>query len=316
MEIPAVAVLYHAERTSCMKPTLVVMAAGMGSRYGGIKQIDPVGLAGEAILDYSIFDALRAGFGKIVFIIRKDIEKDVKDFFGDRFEKRIPTFFVHQEKSLLPPGFTVPEGRVKPWGTGHAVLCVRSVVDDPFAVINADDFYGKDAFKVMADYLVGINPGEPAFSMVGYRLKNTLSENGSVSRGVCDLDSEGFLKAVEEHLKIERTPRGVESLDPDHRRLLTGNETISMNLFGFTPVLFPLLEREFKTFLTANGKDLKAECYIPKVVNSLISSGEGRVKVLNSSASWFGITYKEDKVAVQENIRRLIKAGEYPERLW
>ena len=299
-----------------MKPTLVVMAAGMGSRYGGIKQIDPVGLAGEAILDYSIFDALRAGFGKIVFIIRKDIEKDVKAFFGDRFEKRVPTAFVYQELNLLPQGFTVPEGRTKPWGTGQAILCARPAVEGPFAAINADDFYGRDAFQVIAEHLTRANPAEPSFSMVGYRLKNTLSENGSVSRGVCSLDGRDLLRSVEEHTKIARTPRGIESLDEEHAGVLTGEEIVSMNIFGFTPALFPLLEREFKAFLAEKSGDPKAECYIPKVVNSLIAKGDGWVKVLPSAASWFGITYKEDKPQVQENIRRLIRSGEYPERLW
>ncbi len=299
-----------------MKPALIVMAAGLGSRYGGIKQIDPVGLAGEAILDYSIFDALRAGFGKVVFVIRRDIERDVKDFFGDRFEKRVPTVFVHQELDMLPPGFSIPEGRTKPWGTGHAVLCARDKTDVPFAVINADDFYGRDAFRVMADHLSETNPSKADFSMVGYRLANTLSEHGSVSRGVCTVDGGGFLSSLEEHLKIERTSRGIESLDPEHAGLLTGEEPVSMNFFGFTPALFPLLDREFRSFLSRLGGEAKSECYIPKVVNSLVASGEARVKVLPTSASWFGITYKEDKSKVQDNIRRLIRSGEYPERLW
>lgn len=292
------------------------MAAGMGSRYGGIKQIDPVGLCGEAIIDYSVFDALRAGFGKVVFIIRADIERDVKAFFGDRFEKRIPTEYVHQELADLPDGFAVPEGRTKPWGTGHAVLCTRSAVTDPFAVINADDFYGRDAFHGMARYLSGADASSPRFAMVGYRLRNTLSENGPVSRGVCEIDGQGFLKAVEEHIKIESISGKIVSGDESKPSAFSGNEIVSMNMFGFTPRLYPLLQREFVEFLAAWGADPKAECYIPKVVNTLVERGDARVTVLPCASSWFGITYKDDKPLVQGSIRELIRQGEYPERLW
>jgi NDP-sugar pyrophosphorylase family protein len=299
-----------------MKPTLVVMAAGMGSRYGGIKQIDPVGLYGEAILDYSIYDAIRAGFGKIVFIIRTEIEGDVKAFFGDRFEKRITTRFVHQKLSDLPSGFEVPVGRSKPWGTGQAVRCTRDAVTEPFAVINADDFYGREAFGKMAEFLLGLEASSSRFAMVGYRLRNTLSENGSVSRGVCEIDGQGFLKSVEEHVKIVRISEKIIGGDDSRPCVFTGDEIVSMNMFGFTPRLYPLLEGEFADFLALRGTDPSAEFYIPKVVNTLVERGAVRVAVIPSSSPWFGITYKEDKPVVQAGIRALIGQGEYPERLW
>lgn len=285
------------------------MAAGMGSRYGGIKQIEPVGLSGEAIMDYSVYDALRAGFGRIVFIIRREIEADIREFIGGRFEGRAEVRYAYQERDM-------PPGRTKPWGTAHAVLCARSEAVSPFTVINADDFYGRDAFRVMARYLESPDRDTADFAMAGYRLGNTLSEHGSVSRGICTVDPEGFLVSIEEHLQIEKTRRGIVSRSGDSETSLTGGETVSMNMFGFTPRIFPLLEREFSLFLENRGDDPAAECYIPAVVGTLVSSGEARVRVLPSSASWFGVTYQADKAVVQEGIRRLVRAGEYPERLW
>jgi NDP-sugar pyrophosphorylase family protein len=298
-----------------MKPTLVVMAAGMGSRYGGIKQIDPVGPGGEALLDYSVYDALRAGFGDVVFIIRKAIAEDFRAFCKGRFSG-VSYQCVYQELEDLPPGFSVPPGREKPWGTTHAVLRVRDRVKGPFAVINADDFYGRDSYQVLARFLTEKRANPLEFALVGYRLKNTLSEHGSVSRGICKVDSENYLVSVEEYVKIERNGSRIVSTEPSQPGEFTGEELASMNMFGFTPALFPLLEREFIRFLQENGKDLKAECYIPRVVGTLIQKGEIRVRVLNSISPWFGITYQADKPTVMERIRDLIRQGEYPARLW
>jgi NDP-sugar pyrophosphorylase family protein len=306
-----------------MKPILLVMAAGMGSRYGGVKQIEPVGLAGETIMDYSAYDAARSGFGKVVFIIRKDIEKDIRGLVGSRLEKHVPLGYAYQEPDSLPPGFTVPAGRQKPWGTAHAVLCAAGQVDAPFALINADDFYGRDAFGRMGRALSSANPAGAAFVMAGYKLRNTLSENGAVSRGLCACGADGMLVSIEEHTKIERLPAASGGRRPaiiSHTAKgdipLSGEETVSMNMFGFTPRLFPLLEREFRAFLGGRGQDLSAECYIPEVVSALIASGEASVRVLPTSAPWFGVTYREDRPAVQAKIRHLVQKGEYPEKLW
>jgi UTP-glucose-1-phosphate uridylyltransferase len=305
-----------------MQPALLIMAAGMGSRYGGVKQIEPVGLAGETIIDYSVYDAARSGFGKVVLIIRKDIEKDIRGLAA-RLEKHIPVSCAYQEPDSLPQGFTVPAGRQKPWGTAHAVLCAANQINTPFALINADDFYGRDAFTLMSRALSSADPAGPAFVMVGYKLRNTLSENGVVSRGLCTIASGGLLVSLEEHTKIERLPAAgsvqasaIVSHTPTGDIPLSGEEPVSMNMFGFTPRLFPLLEREFRAFLEQRGRDAKAECYIPAVVSALIASGEVSVQVLPTSAVWFGVTYREDRPTVQAGIRGLIRKGEYPEKLW
>jgi hypothetical protein len=292
-----------------MQPTLLVMAAGMGSRYGGLKQIDAVGPNGEAIIDYSIYDALRAGFGRLVFVIRRDIEAPFREAIGGKFEKRIAVDYVFQELDKLPPGFTVPPGRTKPWGTTHAILLAGETLREPFAAINADDFYGRESFRVMADFL---RAGGPDYTMIGYTLRNTLSEHGSVSRGVCECDAAGFLRAVVELTKIEKQGRGAHAED----RLLSGDELVSMNFWGFTPALFPQLREQFSEFLRRSGQELKSECYIPTTVNELVASGAARVKVLRTSASWFGITYKEDKPQVVASILKLVAGGEYPPKLW
>lgn len=298
-----------------MKPTLVIMAAGMGSRYGGIKQIDPIGPSGEAIIEYSVYDALREGFGRIVFIIRKAIDAEVKDFIRKRFQDTSRLDFVYQELDDLPGGFTVPGGRSKPWGTGQAVLCARSAVSGPFAIINADDFYGRDAYRVMARFLSSVDSAVPEFSMVGYRLDKTLSENGSVSRGVCSVNEKGYLISVEEFLKIERRDGGLANADENASVTFTGAEIVSMNMFGFTPALFPLLEEKFLGFLRNSAADPKSEFYIPRVVGELVREGMVRVKVLPSSASWFGITYREDKPLVAAKIRDLVAEKDYPGNL-
>jgi UTP-glucose-1-phosphate uridylyltransferase len=297
-----------------MKPTLLVLAAGMGSRYGGLKQIDPVGPQGETIIDYSIYDAMRAGFGKLVFVIRKDIEAPFKEIVGARFESRIATEYVYQELDKLPAGFSVPAGRTKPWGTTQAILMAENAIREPFAAINADDFYGADSFQVLSKQL---QSGSPDYSMVGFTLRNTLSEFGSVARGVCEVDRENFLKSIIELTKIEKDGNGGKSINPDGSvSKLTGEEPVSMNMWGFTPTIFPHLRREFTEFLKAQGKAEKSECYIPMTVGDLIRNGHARCRVLRSGASWFGVTYREDRPRVVESIRGLIKQGLYPEKLW
>jgi len=286
----------------------------MGSRYGGLKQIDPVGPAGETIIDYSIYDALRGGFGKLVFVIRRDLEAPFKEVIGARFEKRLPVEYVFQELDKLPAGFTVPPGRSKPWGTTHAILMGEDVIREPFAAINADDFYGADSFRVLAQQL---QSGTPDYSMVGFVLRNTLSEFGSVARGVCQVSSEGYLQTVTELTKIEKDGTGATYTGTSGTvQKLTGDEAVSMNMWGFTPSIFPHLRRELSEFLTHHGREEKSECYIPSVVNNLVSNGRERCRVLRSTASWFGVTYREDRPRVVASIRDLITQGLYPEKLW
>ncbi len=295
-------------------PTLLVMAAGMGSRYGGLKQIDPVGPAGETIIDYSIYDALRAGFGKLVFVIRGDIEQAFKETVGARFEKRAPVEYVFQELDKLPAGFSVPEGRTKPWGTTQAVLMAADVVREPFAVINADDFYGAESYRVLAEQL---KSGSPDYAMVGFILRNTLSDFGSVARGVCRVDAGGYLATVEELTSIERDGDHAKNTDAMGKVTeLSGDEAVSMNMWGFTPKIFGQLREVFQRFLERSGKELKSESYIPSAVNELMAAGQARVKVLRSSDSWFGVTYREDRPRVVESIGKLIESGKYPRALW
>jgi dTDP-glucose pyrophosphorylase len=296
------------------KPTLLVLAAGMGSRYGGLKQIDPVGPAGETIIDYSIYDALRAGFGKLVFVIRKDIEQQFREIVGARFEKHAPVEYVFQELDKLPPGHSLPAGRTKPWGTTHAILMAENVVKENFAAINADDFYGQQAYKVLAQHLTA---GTPDYAMVGFILKNTLSLNGTVARGVSRVDANHYLTNIVEMMKIEPDGSGAKDTGPDGKiTKLTGDEAVSMNFWGFTPALFPQLKVEFEKFLKKAGGEQKSECYIPATVGELVTSGKAKVKVLRSSDSWFGVTYREDRPQVVESIRKLIAQGKYPKNLW
>jgi UTP-glucose-1-phosphate uridylyltransferase len=296
------------------KPTLLVLAAGMGSRYGGLKQIDPVGPAGETIIDYSIFDALRAGFGKLVFVIRKDIESQFREIVGSRFEKRIAVEYVYQELDKLPAGCSVPAGRTKPWGTTHAILMAEHAIQEPFAAINADDFYGQNAYKVLAQHLTS---GTPDYAMVGFILKNTLSDHGTVARGVSRVDADNYLTHIVELTKIERDGSGAKDTGPDGKiTRLTGDEAVSMNFWGFTPALFPQLREEFEKFMKKAGGELKSECLIPATVGELVTSGRAKCKVLRSPDSWFGVTYREDRPMVVESIRQLIAKGEYPEKLW
>ncbi|MDO5319261.1 MAG: nucleotidyltransferase [bacterium] len=318
-----------------MKPTLVVLAAGMGSRYGGLKQVDPVGPSGEAILDYSVFDAHRAGFGKVVFIIRKDIEQVFREQVGSKYEGLLPVEYAFQDINDLPAPFTVPEGRTKPWGTAHAIRAARHIVHEPFAAINADDFYGRDAFAKLAEFLVqgskfkvpgskfqvqgGGRPEEATpyrFAMVGYKLSLTLSDHGSVARGICSLDDAGRLTKVVEHVKLVKTATGAHDDDSAAEvKDFTGDERVSMNLWGFTPELFDALETRFPEWLAANIAREKSEWYIPFVVDEMIHEGKATVDVLPTDSSWFGVTYREDKPFVTSEIRKLVDAGEYPEKL-
>jgi hypothetical protein len=299
-----------------MKPTLLVLAAGMGSRYGGLKQIDPMGPSGETILDYSVFDALRAGFGRVVFVIRPDFERDFRERVASRFAGRIDVALAFQTLDMLPPGFALPAGREKPWGTTHAILCARGELAAPFAMINADDFYGRDSFAVLGRRLAALPVDSTAYCMVGFTLANTLSAHGTVARGVCRTDARGFLADIAELTHVRRTDGGVENATPAGTTRLTGDEPVSMNMWGFTPRVLPQLEEEFRGFLAAHGGEPKSECYIPLSVGNLVKAGRATCEVLRTTSTWFGATYAEDKPQVQASIAALVRAGEYPERLW
>ena len=300
-----------------MKPTLLVLAAGMGSRYGGLKQIDPMGPSGETILDYSVFDALRAGFGKVVFIIRPDFEQDFRERIAAKFAGRIDVGFAFQTIDQLPDGFTVPAGREKPWGTTHAILCARGAVETPFAVINADDFYGRDSYATLGRHLSLLSNASTHYAMVGFTLKNTLSEHGTVARGVCQTDDAGKLTDIQELTKIAKLPVGAEHRGEDGQVVaLTGDEPVSMNMWGFTPAIFAQLEADFRGFLAAKGSEMKSEAYIPMSVGALIRSGQATCQVLRSDSTWFGVTYREDKPIVQASIAQQVASGAYPASLW
>ncbi|MEI7900732.1 MAG: sugar phosphate nucleotidyltransferase [bacterium] len=301
-----------------MRPTLVVLAAGMGSRYGGLKQVDPVGPSGETIMDYSVFDAVRAGFDRVVFVIRRDFEEVFRTAIGSKYKGVAAVDYAFQEAEDLPPGFTVPGARVKPWGTAHAIRAARSVVNTPFAAINADDFYGRDAFQRLGVFLTRGQPvAKPRFAMVGYRLDQTLSENGSVARGVCKVGTDGLLETVTEMTKLVRVPGGAENREkPGCPLALTGTERVSMNLWGFTPALFSALEARFPLWLKVHAEDPKAEWYIPFVVDEMVGEGAAEVEVLPTESAWFGVTYREDKPQVVAAIHALVDSGEYPVKLW
>lgn len=300
-----------------IKPTLLVLAAGMGSRYGSLKQMDGVGPNGEAIIDYSIYDAIRAGFGKVVFVIRHSFAKEFTEVFNaERFGHRIEVEYVYQELDCLPEGFSLPEGRQKPWGTNHAVMMAAPVIREPFAVINADDFYGRDAYAVIGRYLSSLEGSRNSYCMVGYEVSKTLSENGTVSRGVCTVDADGYLQGMVERTQIERVDGTILFHDGGADEPLAENTPVSMNLFGFTPDYFEYSADYFRTFLSENIANLKAEFFIPLMVNRLISTSVARMRVLSTSAQWFGVTYKEDKPQLMAKIEALIEAGEYPRKLW
>lgn len=301
-------------------PTLLVLAAGMGSRYGGLKQVDPVGPAGETILDYAVFDAIREGFGRVVFVIRKEFEEAFRTQVAAKYADQVKVDYVFQSLDALPPGFTVPEGREKPWGTGHAVWCARDAVTEPFAVIGADDFFGRDAFRQLAAFLgegaIDKTEAAPNFAMIGYRLSNTLSENGAVSRGVCATGGDGYLEKVVEHTGIRREEVGGVGEAAEAGKKYSGDETVSMNCWAFTPEFFTGLNEQFESFLEERGGELKSEFYLPEAVSEQVAQGLVTVEVRTTSASWFGVTYREDKPRVQAALAELVAHGKYPAQLF
>lgn len=299
-----------------MKPTLFVLAAGMGSRYGGLKQIDGLGPNGETIMDYSVFDALRAGFGKIVFVIREDFAEDFKRVVLAKYEGKVPCEICFQSIDKVPAGYTYTPERKKPWGTNHAVLMGKDLIKEPFAVINADDFYGKESFAVLADFLNEVADKQNQYCMVGYRVANTLSDHGSVSRGVCETNDEGHLTNVVERTSIERKDGQIYFTDGGVDFPIADNTPVSMNMWGFTPEYFAYVEEAFKTFLLEHGQELKSEFYIPTLVNDLIVAGKATCKVLDTTAKWFGVTYSEDRQMVVDKIAALHAEGVYPTPLF
>lgn len=303
------------------KPVLVIMAAGMGSRYGGLKQIDPIDKEGHIIIDFSIYDAIRAGFEKIVFIIKKANEKDFKEAIGKRMEKHIQVEYVFQELENLPEGYSVPEGRVKPFGTGHAILSCKDVIDGPFAVINADDYYGPSAYKMIYDYLDSHSDDDKyRYTMVGYVLENTLTDNGHVARGVCETDENHYLTGITERTHIEKKEDGAYYTEDDGNtwQQLPEGSTVSMNLWGFSESILKELDARFPKFLDENleKNPLKCEYFLPTVVNELLDENKATVEVLKSLDKWYGVTYKEDKEHVMDAIQKLKDSGLYPEKLW
>ena len=300
-----------------MKPTLFILAAGMGSRYGGLKQLDGVGPCGETIMDYSVYDALRAGFGKVVFVIRKDFEKDFREVVLRKYEDKIPCEVCFQSLDKLPEGYTVPVGRTKPWGTNHAVMMAKELIHEPFAVINADDYYGQESFKVIADFLNSVENKQNEYCMVGYRVQNTLSENGTVNRGVCQTDANGLLTDVVECTNIEEVGNTIMYKNEAGEDVqIPLNTPVSMNMWGFTPEYFQYSEKAFCDFLDQFGKEMKKEIYIPTVVNDLIKAGKATCKVLDTPSRWFGVTYSEDRPQVVMKLNELVKKGIYPAKLF
>lgn len=299
-----------------MKPTLFILAAGMGSRYGGLKQLDGVGPAGETIMDYSVFDALRAGFGKIVFVIRKDFEEEFREKVLKKYEGHVPVEVVYQSVDKIPEGFEINPERSKPWGTNHAVLMGKDVIKEPFAVINADDYYGPESFKVLADFLGSVEGKNGEYCLVGFNIENTLSENGGVSRGLCHVSPEGYLTDVKECHGIERKDgRLIQVVDGKEVDFPEG-AAVSMNMWGFTPDYFDYSEKSFRDFLRDNGRELKSEFYIPSVVNEMIEKGLATLEVKKTPSRWFGVTYAADRPATVAQFRRLTEEGFYPEKLF
>ena len=296
------------------KPSLLVLAAGMGSRYGGLKQLDPVGPGGETLLDYSVYDAIRAGFDRVVFLIRRDIEKEFRGQIGSRYAGKIEVDYAFQELDALPAGFKPPAGRTKPWGTAHAIWCARHALSGPFAAINADDFYGEAAFRQIGAFLqsVSISARPATFSMAGYRLDKTLSEHGTVARGICQVGADGLLREIEELTDIARRADGHIACG---ERILAGDVPVSMNFWGFTPQVFPLLDKILCDFLARYATSEKSEHYIPSAVAEMIAAGDASVRVVPTDSDWFGVTYRDDKPRVVESIRRLVNEGRYPVRI-
>ena len=300
-----------------MKPTLFVLAADMGSRYGGLKQLDGLGPSGETIMDYSIYDAVNAGFGKLVFVIRRSFEEEFREKIVTKYEKKIPVELVFQELDMLPEGFTPHPERVKPWGTNHAVMMGKEVIHEPFVVINADDFYGRESFKVLADFLTTLEKSENNYCMVGYRVGNTLSESGTVARGVCETDANSNLTGVVERTKVMRVEDKVSYKDEnDNWVAIDDNTPVSMNMWGFTPDYFNYSDDSFVTFLRENAGNLTAEFFIPLLVNELIQKGIATVRVLDTPSKWFGVTYADDRPEVVAKLKNLAESGLYPSPLW
>ena len=301
------------------EPQLVVMAAGIGSRYGGLKQIDPIGPSGEIIIDYSLFDALQAGFKRIVFIISKGIEEAFKEKMNGTIARKADVTYVLQEIDNLPAGYTVPAGRKKPWGTGHALLCAKDVIDAPSAAINADDFYGAESFRILYNFLKDCKDTDEryTFCMVGYDLENTLTEHGHVARGICTVSDEGYLSEIVERTKIQTFADGPKFTEDDENWVaLAPDSIVSMNMWGFTPGYYRELENRFGKFLKENDQNLKAEYFIPTVVNELLVEKKATVAVLSTKDKWFGVTYQKDRPVVVDAVSKLIQRGVYPERLW
>ncbi len=304
-----------------MQPTLVILAAGMGSRYGGLKQIDPIDKQGHKIIDFSIYDAYRAGFKKVVFIIKKENEADFRSCIGDAVSKKMQVEYVYQELTNVPENFVIPEGRVKPWGTAHAIYCCKDTVKEPFAVINADDYYGVSAYQSLYEFLTSEKKEDKLpFCMVGYELKNTLTENGSVARGCCQMDSENFLESIDERTNIIKTEDGAAYSKDDGKTYIPMplDTLTSMNMWGFVPEIFGELKNSLDRFFGSEveSNPMKAECYLPMEVGNMIQDGKATVKVLSSKDKWFGVTYKEDKPFVEASIQKLKDDGVYPEKLW
>lgn len=296
---------------------LIVLAAGMGSRYGSLKQVDPFGPSGEAIMEYSIFDAIRAGFGKVVFVIRRNIEAEFKEVFGDKFNGKIDVDYVFQELDILPKGMDVPADRVKPWGTAHAVWVAEEKVSGPFAVINADDFYGAKSFQLLGDYLTNVDARQLHGCLIGYRLENTLSDFGHVSRGVCKTSEEGTLISVTERTHIARGEDGqVYFEDKDEKQALTGKELVSMNLMGFTPPFFEVLCKGFENFIQNHGHELKSEYYLPNGLTEIVVNHSVKVPVIETPEMTYGVTYQDDKPKVKAMLKKLVEQGVYPNDLW
>lgn len=300
-----------------MKPTLLVLAAGLGTRYGGLKQIEAIGPYSQTIIDYSIYDAIRAGFGRMVFVIRHYFEDEFREKVSSKFDGFVETAYAYQELDACLGDFRLPADREKPWGTGHAILVCRDVIHEPFAVVNADDYYGAHSLRAIAGFLTGSDVMAAKYAMVGYILRNTLSEHGGVSRGVCQCDEQMFMRKVVECKRIEKAGAGARYLDGNGTSHdLTGDEIVSMNLWGFQPSIFPHLQSQFERFLRTRGGEAKAEIYIPSVVDTLVSEGKASVKVLQTHDTWFGVTYREDRDMAIKCIHTLIAEGIYPERLW
>jgi choline kinase len=299
------------------KPTLLILAAGLGSRYGSLKQIDRIGPSGERIIDYSVYDAIRAGFGKIVYVIRKSFEKEFNELIISSLPSEIETDYVFQEMDSIKTNIEINPSRTKPWGTGHALLSASSAMNGDFAVINADDFYGADSFRLACEFLTNGHQEPREHSLIGYKLINTMSDFGSVSRGVCDIDSSDYIISIIERTEIKKDNNKIVFKNENNIwRDLSGLEIVSMNMFAFKSSIFSKFEESFKSFLIKHGDDLKTEFYLPSVIDELIKSKEGKVKVKKTSEQWFGLTYKEDKEIVTEKINQLVNQGKYPKKLW